>query len=263
MLFAFLLGLGLIVLLLTTANWFTSSEPKDVLRVLKWVVFGVLGALFIFLVVTNRLGLAMAALAAMVPWVMRLLRLLLLGRAAHSAFGGMFNNPFRGMGDSGSGASGQRSSVQSRFLDMSLDHGSGAMEGTVREGRFEGRELSDLSDDDRLHLWEEVRQDPDSLRLLEAWLDRQHPNWRDESSARQDDSADERASSGGRRATGSGTMSRSEALEMLGLPEGSSADEVRTAWRRLMAGVHPDKGGSVYLAAKLNEAKDVLLGRRK
>jgi hypothetical protein len=56
------------------------------------------------------------------------------------------------------------------------------------------------------------------------------------------------------------TMSREEALRVLGLGPGASADDIREAHRRLIRQNHPDTGGSDYLASKINEAKDVLLG---
>lgn len=67
---------------------------------------------------------------------------------------------------------------------------------------------------------------------------------------------DSRARSGN-----AGGMSREEAFDALGLREGASDEQVRAAYRKLMAQCHPDKGGNDYLAAKLNEAKRVLLGK--
>ena len=65
---------------------------------------------------------------------------------------------------------------------------------------------------------------------------------------------------GGRRAGPPATsMSRAEALKVLGLEEGASEADIRAAHRRLIQQTHPDKGGTSYLAAKINEAKDVLL----
>lgn len=53
-------------------------------------------------------------------------------------------------------------------------------------------------------------------------------------------------------------MTRPEALAALGLEEGATPQEVKAAYRRLMLKVHPDQGGSEYLATKLNQAKDLL-----
>lgn len=64
-----------------------------------------------------------------------------------------------------------------------------------------------------------------------------------------------------RRPRSSGGMSRREALQVLGLDDGASEADIRAAHRRLIRQAHPDTGGTSYLAAKINEAKDVLLSR--
>ena len=58
----------------------------------------------------------------------------------------------------------------------------------------------------------------------------------------------------------SGAMSREEAYEVLGLQPGAAEADIRDAHRRLMRGAHPDAGGSDWLAARINQARDVLLG---
>ena len=100
-----------------------------------------------------------------------------------------------------------------------------------------------------LALLEECRAaDPDSVALLEAWLDRAHPDWRAEPAA--EPAAESR----------SGAMTRAEALEILGIAEGADEDAIRAAHRRLMRSAHPDQGGSAWLAARINAARDLLLG---
>jgi DnaJ-domain-containing protein 1 len=142
---------------------------------------------------------------------------------------------------------------------MTLDHDTGRMEGTVLRGRFAGMRLEELGIADILSLLRECRaEDEEGARLLEAYLDRVHPEWRDEL-------AGERAGNGGTgagaRSTRSGDMSVEEAYAILGLSAGADADAIKEAHRRLMVKLHPDHGGSDYLATKINRARDVLLHR--
>ena len=140
---------------------------------------------------------------------------------------------------------GAANSVETAFLSMTLHHDSGRMTGSVKAGQFTGRDLAALDLPELLTLLEECRAaDPDSVALLEAWLDRTHPDWHAEPAA----------------APHSGTMTRAEALEILGLAEGADEDAIRAAHRRLMRSAHPDQGGSAWLAARINAARDLLLG---
>jgi hypothetical protein len=140
---------------------------------------------------------------------------------------------------------GAANSVETAFLSMTLHHDSGLMTGSVKAGQFAGRDLAALDLPELLTLLEECRAaDPDSVALLEAWLDRAHPDWHAEPAA----------------APRSGAMTRAEALEILGLAEGADEDAIRAAHRRLMRSAHPDQGGSAWLAARINAARDFLLG---
>jgi hypothetical protein len=140
---------------------------------------------------------------------------------------------------------GAANSVETAFLSMTLHHDSGRMTGSVKAGQFAGRELATLTLPELLTLLQECQvSDIDSVALLEAWLDRAHPDWRAEPAA------DPR----------SGAMTRAEALDILGLAEGADEDAIRAAHRRLMRSAHPDQGGSAWLAARINAARDLLLG---
>ena len=85
---------------------------------------------------------------------------------------------------------------------------------------------------------------------MEAFLDRRWQGWRDRASDR---AKTERKSPRG------GGMTANEAYDVLGLTSGAKPDEIRAAHRRLMMKFHPDQGGSTYLAARINQAKEILL----
>lgn len=146
---------------------------------------------------------------------------------------------------------GRRSHVRTAALEMELDHDSGGLEGLVLAGRHEGRELSSLGLRELLALRDELAGDGESLQLLETYLDGRFPVWRDHLEAE--------TGGGQGAAPASGAMTKEEAYKVLGLEPGASAAEIRKAHRRLMQRLHPDIGGSSFLAARINEAKDVLL----
>jgi hypothetical protein len=136
---------------------------------------------------------------------------------------------------------------------MRLDPATGALDGEVRRGRLRGRRLSALPLGQLLALLAEVkRDDPESEPLLEAFLDRRHPGWRAEQGG------GERSGDG---AAEDGAMTERRALEILGLEPGADEAAIKSAHRRLMAQVHPDRGGSAWLAAQLNAAREYLLAR--
>ena len=137
---------------------------------------------------------------------------------------------------------------------MQLDHDSGKMSGKVLRGRFAGQALATLDRASLMSLSAEIGSDSDSAALLEAYLDRRFPDWRE------DIQGDRAARSGG--AADSGPMTDKQAYEILGLLPGAGEAEIRAAHRRLMKRVHPDQGGSTFLAAKINQAKDWLLNKR-
>lgn len=146
---------------------------------------------------------------------------------------------------------GQRSSVRTAALEMELDHDSGGLEGVVLAGRHEGCVLGEMSEAEVVDLLTEFRSDGESVALLETYLDGRFPGWR------QDTHADRDPGEG--MAPRAGAMTKQEAYDILGLEAGADAAEIRKAHRRLMQRMHPDVGGSSFLAARINEAKDILL----
>lgn len=150
------------------------------------------------------------------------------------------------------------SRVRSPMIEMELDHATGAMTGCVLAGPDEGVALDQLSWTRCLTLFRRcLADDPEGARLLEAYFDRRFPGWREASDQGSGDARGEAAA--GRRAAGS--MSEDEAHEVLGLAKRASREEITRAHRALMKKLHPDHGGSTDLAARVNEAKDVLLRR--
>jgi hypothetical protein len=238
---AFLAGLAALLLLILGARLLASANPQK-------LAVGMRMAGGILLLLVAAFLLARGAFPLAIP--LAFFGLALLGLPVRSWFssGGLFSSRK---------SPGQKSEVRTDALEMVLDHDSGEMEGRCVKGQFAGRTLSSLNEADLLVLLEELRgTDAQGASLIEAYLDRRAQGWRE---GRAEEAAKEqaRAPRGGRI-----RMSREEAYEVLGLNKGAGEDDIRAAHRKLMMKLHPDQGGSTYLAARINEAKDVLLGRK-
>ena len=183
------------------------------------------------------LGVALTFLLRLLPTMLRLLPMWQMLKS---------NNPFRAHRSSRTGN--QKSVIRTEFLAMELLHNTGDMDGEVIKGNFTGRQLSSMSLDDLLQLAGECRIDQDSLQVLEAYLDRMHSDWRESGRQQQQSAgvAEEPA------------MNRQLALEVLGLSEAATKEDVTKAHRQLMQKMHPDRGGTEYLAKKINAARDYL-----
>jgi hypothetical protein len=146
---------------------------------------------------------------------------------------------------------GRTSTVRTAWLEMELDHDSGDMRGTILQGEHAGQRLDQLDREALMAFYTRAASDDaETKRLLEAYFDRMlGPDWH--AGAQANEPPPERATAG---------MTRAEALKVLGLKDGASEDDIRAAHRRLMLQNHPDRGGTDYLASKINEAKDFLLG---
>ena len=148
----------------------------------------------------------------------------------------------------------QTSRVRSAMIEMELDHETGAMDGTILAGPLEGRTLDTLARPACEDLYRQcLADDPDGARLLEAYLDRRFAGWRQ--------AGEGDADAGRTRARRNAAMTEDEAYEVLGLRQGASREDVARAHRSLMKKLHPDQGGSTDLAARVNQAKDVLMRR--
>ncbi len=227
------IGFAVLVLGWALLRWFLTMDPARVVQLGANAAVAIFGSL--------------SLLAVVIGVVARSALLLLLGIAGFAALWYVLQQQRQSRTMSGP----RMSAVETDYLSMRLEHDSGIMSGTVRKGPFQGRHISELSSEQLIELWRVCRvADAEAAALMEAYLDRLVPGWR----------ASAESAGGAPRGARGAAMTRAEACAVLGIDSDASAAEVREAHHRLMKAVHPDHGGSTYLAAKLNEARDVLLG---
>ncbi len=236
----FLLGCALFVLVMLAGRKLAVVNPRSLATALRKM--GGVAALAAagFLILRGALPLA-------IP--LAVFGFGLLRQSAGIGFGDPFGSARK--------APGQKSRIKTDRLEVELDHDSGHMEGKCLAGRFAGRPLSTLSDREAMELLAELHgEGAPEAAVMETYLDWRRPDWRE-----QRETAGARAGTGRRRGDGAERMSAEEAYAVLGLSPKASEAEIRRAHRRLMMKMHPDQGGTNYLAARINEAKEVLLGR--
>ena len=225
-----LFGLAALAILLWAAQKYLQADPRKLAAVLKLSGGIALLGFAAFLALRGQIGVA-APLAAVG-----------LGLLGWLPFGPA------GFGARTQKSAGQVSRVRSAFLEMELDHDTGAMRGVILAGPREGTRLEGLDVGTLVGLMSEI--DDESRSLLAAYLDRRDAGWREHAQA---DAA------AGRGGAPRGPMSQEEAYQILGLQPGAKAEDIVHAHRTLMKRIHPDQGGTNYLAARVNEAKDTLL----
>jgi hypothetical protein len=236
----FILGVAVLVLLLFAGSSFTKADPKLVAMAVRKLGGGLALLLALFLLTRGEIAVAIPV---------GLFGFGLLGWSTS------WMPHFGSFGARTQKTAGQASQVRTAFLDMQLDHDSGTMRGRVLAGRYKGVALDALDLPALAGLYNEV--DEDSRALLAAYLDRRDAGWREH--AQGDAGAGRGAASPAR----SGKMTEEEAYQILGIQPGATTQDITRAHRTLMKKLHPDQGGTTYLAARVNEAKDVLLRRHR
>jgi hypothetical protein len=213
--------------------WFVRADAATIAKVLRYGPAIGLGAVGVLAILTGRGGLGGLLLTFAVA---------LFGRARQTS-GGVTRQ------------SGKTSVVRTALMEMELDHDTGEMDGIMLEGPHKDVPFSMMDPQTLMELYQSLDTDAESAALFETYLDRIVPAWRDD--------AHTRADNGQGTAPSSGAMTQKEAYDILGLEPGAEPELIRKAHRRLMQRVHPDLGGSGFLAARINAAKDLLLSAHR
>lgn len=236
-----LLLTGLVAYLFNRYRQLAVDKQKKAIRVLALLAFfGVL----LGLLLTGKLNWVIAVVGGLLPLLPRMARFFLGTWPSIRPFFQRYQQN-------------RQSSMHSRFVNLQIDMLSGALKGEVLEGEFAGQQLQVMSVEQLVQLLEYCQQhDAQSASLLMAYLDREHSGWRQEKAGSYEQARSESAGSGMDSET---IMSQEQAREILGVPEDAGKKQIIKAHKRLMQKLHPDRGGSDYLARQINRARDTLL----
>lgn len=198
---------------------------------------------------SNRIHPLAAVGTAILPFMKRaLLMLPLLAQSLMigNSLKGLFNRTrFQSFSDADNDDEGSEASTDE--LAMVLDHESGNISGRVLKGPHANKDLNELDDIEVAELYRSLKTE-ESKRLLEAYIARHRP-----------DLGTQNHADGEQEAQSDDQMTVQRAADILGVEPTASRDKIVEAHRRLIQHLHPDQGGSSYLAAELNEARRVML----
>jgi len=249
----FLLALLALFAFALLSRWYAQAPRPVVKSYMRHAGIALVIGLFLVLTLTGRLHWLAAALGALAAGIARLLPLLRYAPLLQRFWASRSSNPWgtaAGGPGFGSSSTANRSTVEAQFVRMTLDHESGEMDGEVLAGTFAGQPLHALDLNALAQLLLECQAaDEESAALVQAYLERVYgEDWQAQVNAQT-------------RPPDKGQLSRQEAYQILGLTPGADEQAIIAAHRRLMQKLHPDHGGSDYLAAKINQAKATLLGK--
>ena len=209
------------------------------------------GLALLYLGLTGRLHPIAAVIGATLPFLTRVVSLITRGAQFASILRILRSMGLgaRVKGTERANAPGT-SEIRSRYIHMVLFHETGLIDGKIIEGQFQDAKLSQLKLEQLIELLREIQDDQDSMNLLISYLDREHPSWQQDTDMRTPPSSDTE-------------LNEAQALDILGLDDCANKDDIILAHRRMMQKMHPDRGGSTYLATKINAAKELLLRIRR
>ena len=229
-----------------------AKKNLSVKQFLSLYIASLLGLTLLYLGITGRLHPVAALIGATLPFLTRIVSLITRG-AQFAAILRFFKNIVLGggIGSSRTANVPGTSEIRSRYIHMVLFHDTGLIDGKIIEAQFRDAKLSQLKLAQLVDLLREIQDDQDSINLLIAYLEREHPGWKQDTDMHTPPPSSDRE------------MDEARALDILGLEDRATKDEVILAHRRMMQKMHPDRGGSTYLAAMINTAKELLLSTRQ
>ncbi len=222
----FIIGGAVLLALMIGGQALANAKPSTVLRAIRLAALIALGGGALFFGLTGRLQIASGL-----------------------AFAALFFLRNKPLFSGSQPSSGQTSTVKTDWLEAELDHDTGNMDALVIRGIFSGKKLSSLELDELETLLEELTIDQQSHAIVQAYMERNHSG---------DDTGPQHESSN-KSSNTSGVMSKAEAYEILELKPGATLSEIKTAHKNMMKKFHPDHNGSTYMAAKINQARDLLI----